>query len=485
MTYKLGIFILMMILGHHKMVAQHYLGIGWHLGAPVRFDNCCNPYFQAKPIPISTYSLTYKREITNKRKHKWYYEMGLTSAGLGYRIVEHDNDTTGITPWGLFSEVHHGFPSVLFGFGRTIALKNKHEFVLGLEGSCRISYTMRGMISTAFSLEYTQELAPFPIFLRANLGYAVPLKLFGQIPSHLLFYTKISAQNMARGPQYIRDPITHITNRDGEFTLNNSEAGIQFYFDLGKQHYNFLDKPKKERKPRVKRTGKSKVKFSLEHQIYAMRLMKYYLPMVDSFSLTGDRLNVTSQIGLQAEFVHFKNSDWSTVVAVGTGMIWENHQFSATPAYTQNGTGVAPVPGGGIIGRYLIQNIGLAYKHDFGKKRLQHTFSLSAVEPIEKYAHEYSLVDRAGTGVTVEGKFYERYGHNKFLLGVEYSPELLLHLHKRVFFGLGMVFNYSWGTLAQGRPSPMAQLPIMAGCFSGSVKLGLRQGSVFKAGTVH
>nr|MCU0348297.1 hypothetical protein [Saprospiraceae bacterium] len=103
------------------------------------------------------------------------------------------------------------------------------------------------------------------------------------------------------------------------------------------------------------------------------------------------------------------------------------------------------------IGRYLIQNIGLAYKHDLGKKKLQHHFSLSAVQPIEKYASSYDLTVNPGSHRILEGDFQDSYGHNKLLLGVEYSPQLLLHTHKRVYFSLGMVFNYTRGNLAVGR----------------------------------
>ncbi|MBK8566156.1 MAG: hypothetical protein IPN76_23140 [Saprospiraceae bacterium] len=72
--------------------------------------------------------------------------------------------------------------------------------------------------------------------------------------------------------------------RDGEYSLNNSEVGIQFYLDLGKEHYNLMDRPKKERRPRAKRTGKPKIKLSIEHQSFAMRHTKYYMPLVtDSF----------------------------------------------------------------------------------------------------------------------------------------------------------------------------------------------------------
>ncbi|MBK8566201.1 MAG: hypothetical protein IPN76_23380 [Saprospiraceae bacterium] len=416
----------------------------------MKIENCCNPYYQANPIPVPAYSLTYKKEFSNKRKRLWYYEVGLTSAALGYRTVEHDNDTMGIVPWGLFKNTHRGFPSVLFGTGRNIALKNNHEFIVGLEGSLRILHTMGGIISSAFSLEYEDELVTFPLFLRANLGYAVPLKLLGQVPARLQFYTKIAAQNIARGPQYISDPVTGII-RDGEYSLNNSEVGIQFYLDLDKKYYNLMDRPKKERRPRAKRTGKPKMKLSIEHQSFAMRHTKYYMPLVtDSFSLTGGYINATSQIGLKAEFVHFRNPNWSTVVGIGTGRIIQFTQFTATPAFSPNGNAV-DAGSGGDIGRYLSQTIGLAYKHGLGKKKLQHTFSLSAAQPIEECASEYSLTIDPGSHEVLVGKFYERYGHNKVLFGLEYSPQLLLHTHKRVYFGLGLVFNYSWGNLANGR----------------------------------
>jgi hypothetical protein len=439
------------ILLHFNLPAQSYLGIGWHAGMPIKFDNCCNPYFQAKPVPVSSFSLTYKREILSKKKDKWFYEIGLTSAGLGYNTVEHENDTTHITPWGLYKVRHRGFPSVLLGFGRTIGLKNNHKFALGLEGSYRISHTMGGYISTAFSLEYAVADLTFPLFLRANLGYAIPFKLFGQIPAHLLFYTKISAQDIAKGPQFIRDQVTGSINRDGKYTLNNSEAGVQFYLDIGKQHYNFLDRPPKERKEKVNRSGKTKIKYSIDLQLYSPRPTKYYIPQVDSFSLSGLKTSMTSQIGLRAEFVHFRNTNWSTVVSVGIGRTTETHHFKAIPAFTRDGSSI-DAAWGGPIGSYAIQNVGFAYKHDLGKKKLQHTLSICAVEPITKYANGFAISDNSSLySNIIEGEFLEKYGHHKLLAGVEYNPEILFKMHKRVFFGLGMVFNYTWGVMANGR----------------------------------
>ncbi|MBK8566155.1 MAG: hypothetical protein IPN76_23135 [Saprospiraceae bacterium] len=132
------------------------------------------------------------------------------------------------------------------------------------------------------------------------------------------------------------------------------------------------------------------------------------------------------------------------------GQDYSIHPICGHPAFSPNGNAVN-AGSGGDIGRYLSQTIGLAYKHGLGKKKLQHTFSLSAAQPIEEYASEYSLTIDPGSHEVLVGKFYERYGHNKVLFGLEYSPQLLLHTHKRVYFGLGLVFNYSWGNLANGR----------------------------------
>ncbi|MBK8566157.1 MAG: hypothetical protein IPN76_23145 [Saprospiraceae bacterium] len=169
MSFKSIALILMVTLAQPCLLAQRYFGIGWHWSMPMKIENCCNPYFQATAIPVPAYSLTYKKEFSNERKRLWYYEVGLTGAALGYRTVVHDNDTMGIAPWGISKDTHRGFPSVLFGTGRNIALINNHEFIVGLEGSLRIVHTMGGIISSAFSLEYEDELVTFPLFLRANL----------------------------------------------------------------------------------------------------------------------------------------------------------------------------------------------------------------------------------------------------------------------------------------------------------------------------
>lgn len=176
------------------------------------------------------------------------------------------------------------------------------------------------------------------------------------------------------------------------------------------------------------------------------------MPPVDSFSLRGMKLQPTAQIGVKVEFVHFKNPNWSTVLAFGTGRVNESRHFTATADYAPGGVVVEPSPVSSPIGRYLIQNIGLSYKHGWGKRKLQHTLTACAVEPIEKYASGYALFVRGDMqNPLLEGEFSEKYPHHKLALGLEYSPELLLHTHKRVFFGLGMVFNYSWGVLVQGR----------------------------------
>ncbi len=292
----------------------------------------------------------------------------------------------------------------------------------------------------------------FPLFLRANIGYAVPFKVLKQIPAHLLFYTKISAQNVAKGGQYIQDPVTGVTNYDGEYRLNNSEIGVQFYINTGKEHYNFLDNPPRQRKPRTKRTGKSLIRFSVEQQIYLSRPTKFYIPQVDSFSLNGHIGGGTPQISLKAEFVHFRNRNWATVVAFGTGKVVESVNFKAKAAFSPDG---ADIKGGlrfSPIGRYLIQNIGLSYKHDWGNKQLQHTLTASIVEPIEKYASGYMLfVGNNPKDTVLIGEFHERFFHHKVIFGLEYNPEFLYHVDKRVYFGFGIVFNYSWGELAQGR----------------------------------
>ncbi len=449
---------IILILGYQtNLVAQNYLGIGWHLGMPVKFDNCCNALFQAYPFPTSSFSLTFKTEHINKNKKKWHYEIGLTTTAMGFTKVEHENDTLsqvyGYGPWTTFKQREIPFPSILYGMGRNVKLKNNHELLFGLEASFRWTYVFGGSYSRAFTLDDPSKESNFPLFLRANIGYTVPLKLLKQIPAHLLFYSKISAQNIAKGGQYIQDPITGVTNYDGKYRLNNSEAGIQFYVNLGKEHYNFLDNPPKPRKPKAKRTGKSLVRLSVEQQLYASRPTQFYVPQVDSFSLKGHYGSITPQISLKAEFVHFRNRNWATVVGFGTGRVMESRNFKAKASYSPDGAAVKGGLAFSPIGRYLIQNIGLSYKHDWGKRKLQHTLTASITEPVEKYASGYMLLvgNNNALDTILTGEFHERFFHHKVLFGIEYSPEFLSHVNKRVYFGLGMVFNYSWGQLAQGR----------------------------------
>ncbi len=182
------------------------------------------------------------------------------------------------------------------------------------------------------------------------------------------------------------------------------------------------------------------------------RPTQYYMPQVDSFSLRGMKSSPTSQIGIKAEFVHFRNTNWSTVVILGTGILNESRRFSAQAAYSPNGLPIEPTAASSPLSRYLIQNIGLAYQHDLKRKKLKHTLTVCAVQPIEKYSTSFGLKTGGNQSQPIfEGRINEDYFHHKSAFGLEYNPELLLHTHKRVYFGLGMVFNYSWGVLAQGR----------------------------------
>jgi hypothetical protein len=470
---------LALFLGHQNQLgAQEYIGFGWHLSAPVRFDNSCNALFQANPFPASSFSLTLKKNFQTRSKRQFFYEYGLSTAAIGFNEVEHDNDTLsqaeGLPPWGIFRNRIISFPSFLFGMGRSIPIKNGHEWILGLEASARMGYIFGGRKSTKFTLDDPRRFFTFPLFLRANIGYAIPLKLSKQVPAELLFYAKISAQNIAKGGQYIQDPVTKVTNYDGKYRLNNSELGVQFYLDIGKEHYNFLDNPPRERKPKAKRTGKSLVRFSLVQQLYCPPPTKYYVPHVDSFSLKGHPGALTPQFGLKAEFVHLRNRDWATVVAFGTGKVMESHRFrSNAPFTTEN---IDDYPGSyGPIGRYLIQNIGLSYRHDWRKKRLQHTLTASFVEPVERYGTGYGVFrDYAAKKSVLIASYEERFFHDKVLFGLEYSPEFLYHLDKRVYFSFGLVFNYSLGQLAQGRVTVSnGQTTYYGGMFQGMGKIGL------------
>lgn len=444
-----------MLLCCNFLAAQEYLGLGIHTAPPIRIDNCCNSYVEVKPILSPAYSFTFKKIWKNRKEKTWHYEIGITTIGLGVNVKNYFNDT--ISVWDEFKLTHFGFPSILFGVGRIYPIRTKglnHDLSFGLEGSYRLAHELQLLNSENFSLARANMDITFPFFLRFNGGYGVHIKFLRNIPFYLQAYVNASFQDIARSPQYLRDPSTGFINEAGKYKLNNSEIGLKLFANTD-INYNKHKWVKKEKTSRNKELVGYRISF--EGQTYIPPTTKYFIPKVDSFSLNGVKITFTYQAGIKTEILHPRNPNWATIFGVGLGITYISNQFKAIPSFTRTGWDIDLARGTGI-GIHLIPNLGLAYKHPIGNKHFQHSISATIVIPTTKESRQIFVYD--GIDPTLPPHLWKnilladvnhKYGRSSTLLGIEYQPEFLVHADERFFYGIGMVFNYSSGVIAQGR----------------------------------
>ncbi len=454
--YLTAILFLSAIFLFRQSCAQTFLGLGTHIQPPVHIDHCCNSFVEVTPGVVPGFSATIKRRWKNAKDKAWYYEFGLQNVGVKVRVVDYLNKQVGV--WIDSMLDHIGFPSALFGLGRIFSLtegKYQSEAALGIESSYRISHTL-GLLGThSFALDYLGEEVTFPLFLRLHLGYAIRFKFFDKIPGHIQLYTNLSLQKIARGPHTLLNPETGVAV-EGIYYLNNSEVGIKIFTDLSKEHYSF---PLIEKKRNKQGAGlKKKARWSLEGQLYRPPPTDYFIPQVDSFSVSGLNISSTLQIGVKTEFFNFRNERWSTLVSLGVGVTTQTDQFIAIAEFTRDGLPLNNLSGLSPLGVHLIPGVGIAYKHLIEEILFQHTFSTTYAIPLTKeddtiFASEASLF-QFGAPISSNlfvAEFSHKYGRNRFLFGLEYQPEWVLNPGKPIFFALGLVFNYSWGIISQGR----------------------------------
>jgi hypothetical protein len=446
--------ILLIITAPCIVSAQDFLGVGLHVSPPVRFDNCCNPWVKARPVITPAFSFTYRRMWENGRGKGWYGDFGFTFVGLKFNVQEFFNDT--IQVWHEFGNRHMGFPSVLLGFGRSFIFKEQsreREFTLGLECSYRIAHSLGYFHSKNFGLDYFASDLTFPFFLRLNAGYGAHARLWGRMPVYWQIYAKFSPQDIARGPQYIVDPVGGTILENGKYRLNNSEIGMKIFADM---HLDW-NKPNRARIPRAKRDSPIDYRISLEAQTYVPSSTRYYIPQVDSFSLNGLSFSLTQQLSLKTEIYHFRNQDWSTVLGIGLGRSMYTTHFRAQSSFSREGEAINS-PKGGIIGQHLIPQFGFALKRPWKNVHFQHTLSATFVVPLGKENANFLVIEKRDPTIpsfdnvkTLSGSLDYSYGRDRVLYGVEYQPEALFHSDKKFFYALGLVFNYSGGVLANGR----------------------------------
>lgn len=453
----IGFSCLTILLGRNSLVAQEYFGLGLHFAPPIRIDNCCNAYVEVKPIIVPAYSFTFRKMWENKNEKEWFYELGITTMGLGVNMESYLNDTQSV--WIEYNMTHTGFPSLLFGGGRVFSFRGKslgHDLSLGLEGSFRIAHELKGLRAKNFGLTRLNADITFPVFLRLNAGYGFHFKFLRNIPFYVQIYGNVSVQDIARGPQYLRDPSTGIINEEGKYKLNNSEVGLKLFANTD-INYNKHKWVKKEKLPKEKRNQPLAYRISVEGQTYKPPATKYYIPKIDSFSLTGLPITFTQQAGIKTEFLHPGNTRWAAVLGVSFGITTISNHFKTTSSFTRLGWDINSTTGS-PIGFHFIPNVGIAYNHSAGKKRIQHTVSSTLVVPLSKEDIINFIPDGMDPSLPPHlwpqilwAEINYKYGRSSTLFGVEYQPELLVHADERFFYGIGMVFNYTSGVIAQGR----------------------------------
>lgn len=451
---------LLLILTFQSLNAQTYIGFGLHISPKMSISNCCNEFINTQPNFMISESLSLKKHFFNKNGKEWYREIGITKAALSYNYQRYYNSTEFGTPWVSSNFRHSGFPSIMLGTGRIFNLPSRQKsrtFFVGIEADLRISHTLGGLGTTNFRLRYSSEKVTFPLFLRPNLGLTQHFKLFKKIPSYIAIYTKLSFQDIARGSQEITDVSTNSINTDGEYRLNYSEVGLQLYVGINKEYYQNWRDNKREKKGKQKRKGVSKSRVSLTTQLYQPKPTQYYIPQVDSFYLGGLRPFGVREIGLKMEFLHAKNEDWSTVVGISFGGLSMSARFRADSSFVADGIALNQT-GDANLGNYLMPQIGLAYKHRLFKFWFQHSLSATFTIPFLEEKAILTVVERSSVRIipsTLQKRVLTvKIDNNEFqtpvIPGLEYHGEVLFRLDKRIFFGVGFVFNKSFGSVTEG-----------------------------------
>lgn len=474
------------LFSYQAAYSQHFLGLGIHVNPPIRIDNCCNSFIKATPLPSPAASISYKRIIKNAKKRNWYYEGGIGWTGLLFNYQRYFNDFNSLV-WDNFTTGHFGFISFSVGGGVILKLPNieKNSFLsIGIEASARRSHDLgRINISNDFGLQYSNDDVTFPLFLRPNIGFSKRFIFFKYIPAHFQLYTKLSWQDIAVSPQFIRDPSSGQVDDSGKYRLNYSELGLKLYIDIKKEHYNFIWEGKEKKSKKRKQKNLSNHRISVESQLYSPPATKYFIPQVDSFSVTGHRFAFTNQWGIKVEFVHPRKENWATLIGIGVGEISDNYQFKAVAAYTMDEQAIKTGFHSGSFNTYIIPSLGLANRRQISKKtHLQHNISTTLVIPLEKEDSGFFQFERSFFGTPphliptfiLKGEVNHKYGRDPVLVGIEYQPELLFNVDKRIFYGIGLVFNYSYGITGQGRVSvDNGRTPYYGGFTQGFSKIGL------------
>lgn len=434
--------------------SQVYGNFGIHYSPPVKLDYCCNERTKIDPRIVPSYTLSASYFWKNRNKKDWYAEFGMTTIGLSIGVENYFNDST--NAWINYKVKHIGFPSLMFGVGRAINIgkseSSNSKIWLGLESSFRIQHDLQHIKTYSFTLGQSLDDFTFPLFIRLNLGLERNFRLLGRVPMKAKLFSKISPQDIARSPEYLVNPINGKVDT-GKYTLNNSVIGFQLSIGLNnKSRPNPLS-----REIRLHRESKLSY-LSVETQFFRPEPTKYFVPLVDSFSLEGVSLSLTNQWSVSADF-SIKGIDESLYfsTSLGLGVMRYTNHFTAIPEFTTLGR-LIDSPNGGYLNIYSILGVGVKYEKPFKKIVFSNTISGVVVSPLAKEQeyitiHENPLQLHPPTleNALLAGTIDYEYGRDKFLFGVEYRPELLIPFRPNVAFGVGAVFNITSGVFAQGR----------------------------------
>ncbi len=449
------IFILMFIIGGAQCAySQVYGSIGIHYSPPVKLDYCCNERIKIEPRIVPSYTLSASYFWKNRNKKDWYAEFGLATIGLSIGIENYLNDST--SAWINYKVKHIGFPSLILGLGRAINLEqdevNSTKIWIGLESSFRIQHDLQEIRSYSFRLGQSLDDFTFPLFLRLNLGLERSFTMFKQIPVKAKFFSKISTQEIARSPEYLINPVSGMADT-GKYSLNNSILGFQLSIGLRKTaRHNPIGRASKLH-------GESKLRYlSFETQVFRPEPTKYFVPLVDSFSLEGITLSLTNQWSFSADFsVRGIDEKLYLSTSLGLGVMRYTNHFVAIPEFTTLER-LIDSPNGGYLNIYGILGVGVKYEKPIRKVLFSNSISGVVVSPLAKEQeyitiHENPLQLHPPTleNALLAGTIDYDYGRDKFLVGVEYRPELLIPFRPKVALGVGAVFNITSGVFAQGR----------------------------------
>jgi hypothetical protein len=266
-------------------------------------------------------------------------------------------------------------------------------------------------------------------------------------------YTILSAQNISKGDQYIRNKVDG-SYQWGRYRTNNSELGMRLFVSL-KRGAPIKGRPANTTQNTLMVLKEKKVKYriSIGGQVYEQKRPQYIIPQVDSFSVKGRKTLLTGQIGLEAEIQFRKNNLWGTVAGIGYGSILGTLIFKSDQDFPSNKVPIN-YEHDFLFGHYGSVNLGLSRRFAIGKAEFAHRLSATGILllPSENVYMGVPLeTDSAPFPPFINPVLEGKVTYNgTFLVGGEYNPEVYFKLKKQYFLALGLVINYTYDVAAYG-----------------------------------